>query len=285
MRKHFRLLVLVVIPLFLVRLIDTYNNVNLTTGFFDSGGWIPRAAMIVVIASVTFVVYLKTRQSWLFFSGPHHSLVCSVFFGFAGILVFFASLLQLIKTLSQIQFEHLFLSRQQLGLLGYSSGHFRFDFYCALVGISSTVWFLWASVQFFSNRGNLSGKPFLSCLPILWYCLRAITDFSVAPVNPHNTLLLTYLATSLTLGLFYLRYARFVSLGHLRDDAVRLAACATLAFLVTLSFKAPLLAILPQDSADVLTTLADCFAAAAAYVAADLTLKGDGAYAQSSAAV
>lgn len=281
MRKWFRLLGLAVVPLFAVRIVDVSRNINLQTGFYDSGNTVSRVASIAAVLLVVFIMYLLSRKDEDFM---RHKLTNNplggIFFALSGITVILASTLQFIYVFRQANIRNIFMSKKALYLAGFDTTHFRIEFWCAIVGVAAAIWFFFACYCYFSDAGQLTKVPLLSCLPILWYALRALSDFSISPVNPHNALIITYIAVNLLLGMFYLRFARFISLGFLPDDARRLVPYAMLAFVFTVSFKAPLVTILPQGSVDMLLALADGMTAVTAFVVTDITMKKEGAVAR-----
>lgn len=276
MRKLYRILALIVLPLFALRFVDAVQNINLATGFYDSGSSFLRVLSVLAVVAVVLVMRMRVKSAEIEDSAsPRANLVCSVYFALTSVTVLLSSALQIFKALDQAGgFRQLFMSKKALYLAGFTTTHFRIEFWCGVVGILAAAWFAFAAMRFFLKDGNLSGRPLFSCVPIVWYCLRAVSDFSLAPVNPNNALIITFIAVDLVLGLFYLRYARYTSLGHNSEDARRMIPYGMLAFVFTLSFKAPLVAVLPQESTDILLALADCFSAVTAFVATDITLKG-----------
>lgn len=279
MRKMFRILGLVVVPLFAFRMVDAARNINLSTGFYDSGNTPLRVLALAAVGVVVFLVFLRSRTAEDFMQ---HKLtnnpVGGLFFALSGLSVTLASAMQLVYALAQAPLRDFFRSKRTLYLAGYENTHFRIELLCAIVGLMAAVWFVYASVCYFKDASQLTKVPFFSCLPVVWYALRAVSDFSVSPVNPNNALIITYIAVDLILGVFYLRFARFISLGFQSRDARRLVPYAMLAFVFTVSFKAPLVTILPQNSVDLMLAAADGFTAAAAFIVTDITMKKKGAH-------
>ena len=103
---------------------------------------------------------------------------------------------------------------------------------------------------------------------------RAISDYSIAPVNPNNAVILCCLISDLLLALFYLRYARAVSLGYQQKHIKWLAPIAVLVSAFILGFKLPLLFLSSQFSIqNIIFILSDALAAVAAFVLTDKNLR------------
>lgn len=276
MRTLFRFSLLMILPLFVLRTADVLMNVDVTTGFFaaQTGGlfW---GAGLALLALAAVLLALKNRKAYLRFAPASPSFLGALLLAVTGILIEIGSFGMLLNVIQQPGFEyrHLFISRVELFALGVTSIHFRMEFWCALLGILLIGWiFLWIAWRV--GHGELAKAPVLFCLPVVWFAMRAVCDYTIAPINPHDNMILTRLIADLLLALFYLRYARAISLGRQQNHLRGLAPYALLAGGFMLAFKLPLLFLASQFSpSDVLLIAAEAVAAAAAFVLADHSLK------------
>lgn len=272
MNKLYRRLALLTVPLFMLQILSVVTNIDPRTGFFRSGGWFLLIAQILVLTAAIVWIYSKAQKTTLNTAGPQDNPYAALFFGATGITSAIGSVMQLVGALRTAPFSALFMSKKKL-LENYASTHFRIEFVCALVGMIAAVWFLWAAVRLIKT-GSVSGSPYFCCVPVLWYIIRALSDFSISTVNYHNTVILISLAADLMLALLFLRLIWVASLGYPKENISGLAPFALLAFVFTISFKTPLTLIALQTSGtDFLLILTDTFAATGAFIAVDQLLK------------
>lgn len=276
MRKTYRLLSLLTIPFFALRLIDALTNIDPATGFFISGNWLKHIVIVAVLVAAVVYITVLSKKSASDFCCPSAGTPPCLFFGASALAVAAGSVLLFTGVFKNFTLKQIFMSKMQLYDIGISNTHFRIEFWCSLLGIIAAAWFIFAAVQFFSGNGDVSKHPFFCCVPFVWFTVRALSDFVVSPVNPNNTVIFACLASNLILALFYLRYTRFASMGYPKEDAQKLAPLALLAFVFTLSFKLPLIFVtIKYSPADTVLIFADTFAAAAAFCITDLVLRGD----------
>lgn len=275
MRKLYRLLALVVVPIFVFHLVDTIQHMNPSTGFYTSSNGFLRAFSLLAAAAAAGIAFLRTRQfEDRQFKAPDSSFFATLLFALSGIAVALASALQLINVFEQASFQNIFMSKKALYLAGFTTSHFRIEFWSSLVGFCAAAWFIYAGWCLFQDPKQLAKGRLFNGLPVIWYGLRAISDFSLSPVNPHNTLIITYIAVSLMLAMFYLRFTRYMTLEYQPGDFRRLVLDALLVFIFTISFKLPIAVILPYQMDRMLLAIADTLTALTAFVVTDRIIKG-----------
>lgn len=280
MRTRFRWLALLILPLFILRATDVLFNVDPHTGFFTAKtGWLFYGVGLGVLVLMAILAALKIRKvSENTFAPPAPNFFGALFLASAGVIVLVGSVSMLLKIIQQpldgitgspmFELRYLFMRRTDL-LAIVRNTHFRIEFWCALAGILVVSW-AFVSIAWRLGRGK-SGAPVLLCLPAVWFGLRAICDYAIAPVNPNNTIILSCLITDLLLALFYLRFARVISLGRQPSHIKWLAPHALLAAGFTLTFNLPLLLLSSGAMFSELNVLFICSDAAAALAALILT--------------
>ncbi len=275
MRKLYRPLALLALPLFVLRLLDVIlDNIDLRTGFSRAGGLLKTILILVVIFGAAGYQWFRARKISPAQNKPAPSVLSAILLFFSAVGAVAGSIGLLTEVFQRATWEQLFLSKQKLFAVNITDTHFRIEFWCALCGFLAAAWFLFAAIRMFQN-GDLSGQPIFCCVPILWYCLRTLSDYALSP-NPYNTFWLTSIAVNMILALLFLQYMRAASLHYPESFAVKLAPYALLAFLFAVSFQLPVAPLLVQRSlASFTLSLVDVFAAVAVFVATDLAFGGE----------
>ena len=273
MRKLFRLLALITIPLFAIRLLNVLLNIDPVTGFYTNDSRITIILSLAFLVVALILMAVQVKKSPPSFGAPSAGTLPASFFCISALSTAVGSVFLLLGVFSQVTLKEIFMSRRALLEAGFVSSHFRIEFWCSLIGFVAAAWFLFAAVRFLRD-GDLSGHPWFCCVPVIWFCLRALADYSIAPVNPNNTIILASLAADLVLAVFFFRFCRFAALGHPPDDLKKLVVPALLVFIFTISFKSPLVVFAVETSfAEALYIISDSFAAAAAFCLTDKLLK------------
>jgi hypothetical protein len=275
MNRMYRLLALVTIPFFISRTLDVFFNIDPHTGFYYNNGWFIPATVLFVLVTVLVLMRITVKNKSVIAGRPSSSAIVSAFLFVSSIATAAGSVFLLFNVFNGVGFTEIFMSRAELFDAGFASTHFRIEFWCSLAGLVAAVWFIFAVVCFLTNGGDLSAHPWFCCVPVLWFCIRALADYSIAPVNPNNTVIFASLASDLILALFFFRYCRFAALGYPAEETKKLAVPALLAFIFTVSFKLPLVVFAVETSmAETLYILSDAFAATAAFCIVNKILKG-----------
>ena len=275
MSRVYRLLALVTIPFFITRTLDVIFNIDPHTGFYINSSWFVPAMVLCVLVTVLVLMRTTVKNNPAIEGNPSSSAIVSAFFFVSSIATAAGSVFLLFSVFKGVGFTEIFMSRAELFDAGFVSTHFRIEFWCSLAGLVAAVWFIFAVVSFLANGGDLSAHPWFCCVPVLWFCVRALADYSIAPVNPNNTIIFASLASDLLLALFFFRYCRFAALGYPAEETKKLVIPALLAFIFTVSFKLPLVVFAVETSmAETLYILSDTFAATAAFCIVNKILKG-----------
>jgi len=272
MKRLYRTLAFLVIPLCALRLYDTLFNIDPKSGYFKNGFNIFYILSFIIIFAAFVWLMIKGRKSTVTTTPPSADGFTGIVFCICALLTAAASLLLMSDVFGRVELSHIFMSRKELFSLNIIDTHFRIEFWVAAVGFIAAVWFAYAAYRFFKD-GNVSKRPIFCGVIIVWFCLRALSDFSIAPVNPNDTIILTRLFADLILALFFLKFLRFASIGYPAEETKKLMPYAFLAFAFVVSFKAPLLLIVSLTNAFLIGV--DLFASIAAFAMMGQLIKGD----------
>ena len=243
MKRIWNLLCLSALPLLLIRLWDVKSNIDARTGFFHDERWFRHVLILLTfIALVLYENICARRQADETFH-PKNSVGVLLAGAMTSLCVFVASLLMLYSSYTTGGgISYLLMPRRALMEMGIISTHFQTEFWCSLVGLATVAWFAWLCIRF-NKGGDVSIKPLFCLLPVIWYSFRAFNDFSLAPVNYHNTLVFSCFTADLLLALAWYNVAHHAALGYTRQSRVKASTFILAAILFTVSFKFPVLFI------------------------------------------
>ncbi len=174
----------------LQRLADVLFFIEPSSGFYGGGFFVLRAAVAAFAAAAC--VYIRARFDAPGLSaGEYKKLPLSgVLFALA---CFFTAPLSVMQGLAKIPFAS---SRPVAVVLAL----------CALSGLGAAWWFYTAAISCFTKKKE--GGSLLSAAVVLWYCLRALERFVLAPVNANDSVTISLMFSALALAAAYLALAR-----------------------------------------------------------------------------
>jgi len=276
MKRLWSLLALFTLPFALLRSWDVLYNIDARTGFFYSSGWLRHILILLTVLSITLYSFVLARRTPLTDHGTGSSPLIALLGLFSAAVITWGSALQIVGSLQVGGFRALFMSRRALFGMGLTSIHFQSAFWSGVFGLAAALWFVWLAWSYLCRNGAVTTMPVLCVLPVLWYLVRAFSDFSYAPINYNNTLVFSCLFADLLLALGWYRFLYCSIQGFPTDVLAKASPYALLAFLFTLSFKLPVLLIpyVHHTQADRLLIAADGLSAFTLFLVMTQTWKG-----------
>ncbi len=275
MRSIYRLLALLAIPLFFIRVVDLTAHYAPVTGFLEGGSRVFRLICIAVVVAV--FGYLSIAPGWKKLELKPDSTLrmdSAVALSVSGILYLLASFIQIVDVLDSVAFRDLFRGRQELLSAGFHTAHFRIEFWCGVAGAVAAAWFFWVAVTSFSGRRMSENHPMIQLIPGLWFAMRTLASFTETPLNFYVSARLFGLFSTVLLGLSYVWVMRYYALGCTAEDGKFLARWSLPALLLVIGFHAPTMLVADTGSAAILYIAGDALAALAVFTVVDHQMKG-----------
>ncbi|MEG2233362.1 MAG: hypothetical protein RRZ42_01880 [Oscillospiraceae bacterium] len=276
MSKKYRYIALIPILLLVARISDVALNMELSSGFYKSSNTEYHLAQlaVVIIAAVMLSHILKnytppkSDDIWLGGTG-------FVLFAASGFALGYANIRKLCEIIRMHPFHHFFMNREQLMQIGFSGGQFKFEFLCAVVGIAAAAWFVSASLPHFKGQTGLNGSRLFALVPVLWYCLRAVSMFVAAPINSRDSVAVSIMVSCIIMANLWYSIARYSAFSENKKQLQRISVCAFLSLVFTVAICIPNIVPLMSraKAADAIMLAADALTAACGVYIADSIIK------------
>jgi len=269
-----------VFPVFVARVADLLLFIDWRTGYVKFGSIYIRAFVALLVVLIGFLAGSE-RQRVLRVNAPYSdlestnssiersSLPAGISFFITGFAIVAASVGILYNLVLSGEIMNIFMSSEELLLMGYSKLYYVLFVFSSVLGIFVAFWFMLVGSWHFRGEGHFAGGRFISIFVAVWYYTRVFKDFVRRPINPSNTNSLALLFSVMILAIFFTKFTKVVSIDFPMADEPSLFRFGIIAFLWVIGIGAPTALVLidHQEINQLFMLAADFFAAISALTA------------------
>lgn len=271
MKRRHRLFLLIPALLLAVRSWEIAFNTEIESGFYKQPHYLLYLIMLAAVAAGMVLLGRALRgrapaPSDALEPGKGIFLLCAL----TGAITAYGCLVKLWEIVRLHPMHHFFMNREQLAFLGFADGWFKLEFVWALFGIAAAAWFILSAVSVF-RFGALRGGKYFALVPVLWYCIRAVSRYLAAPINARDSVAVSSVVSLIVLGWTWYAFAHYLNFLEKPRDLSRSVcrAFAALCFTVGLALPNFWLLTLRGSYADAILLVADGLSAICAGLLAD----------------